>query len=168
MQTKVLSAPGKIQDKISSSEFSSKQPLGENHADLRKFLVFAIEKTAEAVKENKHCTDLSLRVEDKISQIYGFKGEALARLCNPVFWHLTITEIKYQEGKIETIREALIPSGHDPTDNKIGMIWQFSNGAEEKIRKEKEKIAEEILKNPSILKYLQSNIEIFKIKFEAK
>jgi hypothetical protein len=165
MQTKTLSLSGKTQDKTSSSEFSNKQPMAENHADLKKFIVFAIEKTVEAVKENKHCTDLSLRVEDKIRQAYGFKGEALARLYNPIFWHLTITEIKCQDGKTKTVREALIPSGQDPTDHNIGAIWQFSNGAEEKIKKEKKEIAEEILEK--YMEYLQSNIKLHKVDFSA-
>ena len=166
MQNETLKKTEKTQAQSSSSGFSSKLPLSENRADIKKFLVFAIEKTVEIVKENKQCTDLSLRVEEKLKQIYGFDKLALTRLYNPVFWHLTITELKCQDGKINTVREALIPSGHDPTDHNIGMIWQFSNGAEEKIRKEKEKIAEEILKEN--LEYLQSNIELFKINFEGK
>jgi hypothetical protein len=166
MQTKALSLSGKIQDKTSSSEFSNKQPLAEKYPDLMKFIVFAIEKTVETVRENKQCTNLSLMVEDKLRQTYNFDKLAIARLYNPVFWHLTITELKYQDGKVNTVREALIPSGHDPTDHKVGMIWQFSNGAEEKIRKEKKEITDEILEKYII--YLQSNIENFKINFNSK
>jgi len=150
MQTKSLSLSGKIQDKSSSSEFSSKQPLAEDHKDLKKFLAFAIDKMVETVKEEGKCTDMSQKVEAKLKQRYNFDGEGMTRLYNTVFWTLT------SENRIISC----------DNDNKLGMIWVLSKENEEKIKVDKEKIVDEILGKYE--EYISSNIKLHNLNLNPE
>ena len=146
--------------------FSNKTPLSENHKELKQFLILSIEKTIETIKETPPCTDLSIVVEEKMKKIYGFDGLAMSRLCSPVFWHLTLDEIKCKDGSVTVLREAPISTGISK-DPKIGkMIWGFRNGAGEKIQNEKEKVADEILE--LYFEYLRANIEKYNINLNDK
>ena len=149
-----------------ASSFSNKIPLSEDHKELKQFLILSIEKTIETVKETPPCTDLSIAIEEKMKKIYGFDGLAMSRLCAPVFWHLTLDEIKCKDGNVTVLREAPIPTGisKDPKIDK--MIWCFRNGAEEKIQNEKEKLADEILE--LYFEYLRANIEKYNINLNDK
>jgi len=158
MQDKTLKISPETKGGQKETSFQSKRPLAENHSDLKKFLILAIDKTLETLKETNPCPEFSLKVEKKLEQIYGFDGTGLARLYWPVFDYLTAEE--FEKGKPHKI--PLIPSGNAKGISTT--VWRMDKESEEKIQNEKERIAEEILKNKII--YLQANIERYGIKFE--
>ncbi|MEM2960186.1 MAG: hypothetical protein QXU67_01135 [Candidatus Bathyarchaeia archaeon] len=71
-------------------------------------------------EEEKVVEDVSNKFKEasKMREIYSVNRKVLARLCNPIFWYLTLPDMKFVDGSVKTTRKALIPSVMDSNPKK--------------------------------------------------